>query len=39
MVNWHVVDILMFYHMTSVVQGFQVITKVAILVLINNFMN
>jgi len=39
MVNWHVVDILMFCHMASVVQGFQVVMKVAILVLINNFMN
>jgi len=29
----------MLCHMVSVVQGFQVITKVAILVLINNFLN
>jgi hypothetical protein len=38
-VNWYVVDFLMLCHMVSVVQGFQVITKVVILVFFNNFMN
>ena len=37
--NWHVVGFLVLCHMASLVQGFQVITKVVILVLINNFMN
>ena len=39
MVNWHVVEFLMLCHFASAVQGFQVITMVAILVLINNFFN